>query len=206
MSSRQILIVNTGTANTASVAAAFMRLGLEPRIQSDPLSVREFSLVALPGVGSFGAAMQQLRKLDLCEPLLDRVRLNRPLLAICLGMQLLYEGSEESPDETGLGAIPGRLVRFEPPVRVPQMGWNQIVPTPGAALLQKATMYFANSYRIEKIPEGWTGATTHHGQTFAAAIERGPILACQFHPELSAENGHDLMRRWLKLASERVTC
>ena len=206
MSTRQVLIINTGTANVASVAAAFTRLGVQPRVQVDSLSVRENSLVVLPGVGSFGAAMQRLRELDLCDVLLDRVRLGRPLLAICLGMQLLCESSEESPGEIGLSAIPGCLRRFEPPARVPQMGWNQIAPTAGAAMLRPATMYFANSYRLEEIPQGWAGATAHHGQTFVAAIERGPILACQFHPELSADHGQDLLRRWLELASERVTC
>ncbi len=202
----QVLIVNTGTANLASVAAAFTRLGIDPIITADPRSVRETPLLVLPGVGSFGAAMQRLNQLGLCEPLLYRVRLQRPLLAICLGMQLLCESSDESPGVPGLGAVGGHLRRFEPPARVPHMGWNQISPTPGTSLLRPATMYFANSYRLDTIPDGWTGATTDYGQTFASAIERGPILACQFHPELSADDGQDLLRRWLTLTQEGVTC
>ena len=202
----KVLIVNTGTANIASVAAAFTRLSVEPIVTTDPRCVREAPLVVLPGVGSFGTAMQRLNESGLCDPLLDRVRLQQPLLAICLGMQLLCESSEESPGVSGLGAVSGRLRRFEPPARVPQMGWNQIAPAPGATLLRPATMYFANSYRLDTIADGWTGSTSQYGQTFASAIERGPILACQFHPELSGVDGLDLLRRWLSLAQESATC
>ncbi len=201
---KQILIVNTGTANLASVAAAFSRLDTNPIVTTDPRSVRETSLLVLPGVGSFGAAMQRLNELGLCDPLRDRLRLQRPLLAICLGMQLLCESSDESPGVPGLGVVSGRLRRFEPPSRVPHMGWNQITPAPGASLLRPATMYFANSYQLDTVPDGWSGATTDYGRPFVSAVERGPILGCQFHPELSADDGHNLLRRWV--SQETVTC
>jgi imidazole glycerol phosphate synthase glutamine amidotransferase subunit len=204
----EVIILRTGTANLASVAAAFTRLGARPRISHDPALAAEAPLLVLPGVGAFGAAMSQLRADGLDELLRERVRPARPLLAICLGLQLLCESSEESPGVMGLGVVPGRITRFRPDQRVPQMGWNRIAPTPGASLLQSDWMYFANSFRLESVPDGWSGAVTDYGGTFAAALERGPILACQFHPELSGAAGLALLTRWLTLASasESIAC
>ena len=214
MNTPQVVVVNTGAANLASVAAALSRLGTQAHVSEDTNCVKEARLLVLPGVGAFGPAMRRLRERKLDDALLDRVRLGRPLLAICLGMQLLCEQSEESPGEQGLGIIPGSLRRFESPARVPQMGWNQITPAPGAVLLQPAAMYFANSYRLDTIPNGWSGTTSLYGNTFASALERGPILACQFHPELSGNRGLELISRWLALSpdttfaptSEASTC
>ena len=113
----------------------------------------------------------------------------------------MCRSSEESPGAEGLGLIEASITRFPATVRVPQMGWNHVAPT-GCELLQPGHAVFANTYRLDRIPDGWAGATTDHGGPFASAIERGPILACQFHPEISGDYGRDLLRRWLARARE----
>ncbi len=204
MSDREVVIVRTGSANLASVSTAIERLGMIPRISEDAALVQNAPLVVLPGVGAFGAAMAHLRARALDDALRERIERVRPLLAICLGMQLLCEASEESPGVAGLGIALGRITRFDSAVRVPQMGWNTITPTTDQSLLQPGWMYFANSFRLEHIPTGWSGSMSDHGGPFTSAIQRGPLLACQFHPELSGAPGLALIDRWLALATGRV--
>ena len=126
----------------------------------------------------------------------------RPTMAVCLGLQMLVETSEESPGLKGLGAAPGHVTRFPRGMAVPQLGWNQITPEPGARLLKKGYAYFANSYCLRQAPEGWKAATADYGGPFVGAMERGAVLACQFHPELSSSFGLELMRRWLTLCEQ----
>ena len=126
----------------------------------------------------------------------------RPALAVCLGLQLLGTGSEESPGVEGLGVTGVRAGRFTEGVRVPQLGWNRIEPAGACRVLEGGYAYFANSYRWERVPEGWDGAWADHGGPFVAAIERGPVVACQFHPELSGRWGQDLLTRWLDAGRE----
>jgi glutamine amidotransferase len=203
-----VVIIRTGSANLASVSAAFERLGAIPRITEDASLVASAPLVVLPGVGAFGAAMNHLRDRGIDAAIRDRIASHRPLLAICLGMQVLCEASDESPGVDGLGVVPGRITRFAASLRVPQMGWNSISPTPAASLLRSDWMYFANSYRLARVPDGWKGTHTDHGGEFASALERGPLLACQFHPELSGAAGLRLIERWLSLAAvkESLPC
>lgn len=196
----EVLLVRTGTANTASVLAAFRRLGSEPRISSDPEELRTAPRVVLPGVGTFAAAREALG--PLAESVQDRILAGRPTLTICLGLQLLAEGSEESPQSHGLAILPGIARRFGDSVRVPQLGWNQVRADSGCSLLEDGAAYYANSYRLDsQVPSGWSMAHTHHGEDFLAACERGPVLACQFHPELSGPWGMRLLQRWLDAAS-----
>lgn len=199
----EVVIIRTGSANLASVSAAFVRLGAVPRITEDALFIASAPLVVLPGVGAFGAAMDHLRTHGLDAALRHRIANHRPLLAICLGMQVLCEASDESPGTEGLGIVPGRITRFDSSVRVPQMGWNSISPTPGASLLRSDWVYFANSYRLARVPDDWEGARTDHGGNFASALERGSLLACQFHPELSGAAGLTLIERWLSHATPK---
>ncbi len=177
--------------------AALARVGAAPRLTDHPADVMTAERVVLPGVGAFAAAMSHLRANGLAKPLAERAEGGRPLLAICLGMQLLAEASDESPGVSGLGVFPGRARRFGSGVRVPQLGWNPIEPEGGCQYLLPGHVYFANSYCLDEIPDGWRGATADHGGPFVAALERGRILACQFHPELSGEWGLALLRRWL---------
>ena len=198
--SPEVVVVPTGTANLASVLVGLRRAGASPRVSRDPREVAEAKRVVLPGVGTLAAAAEQIRQAELEQPLADRVRERRPLLAICLGLQLLCELSEESPGFEGLGVVPGRVTRFPGGLRVPQLGWNHIEPDPGCELLEAGYVYFANSYRLERAPEGFAAATSDYGGPFVAALERGSVLACQFHPELSGELGLRLIGRWLAAA------
>jgi imidazole glycerol phosphate synthase glutamine amidotransferase subunit len=198
--SPEVVVVPTGTANLASVLVGLERAGASPRVSRDPREVSEAERVVLPGVGTLAAAAEQIRRAELEQPLADRVRRRRPLLAICLGLQLLCDESEESPGFEGLGVVPGRVTRFPGGVRVPQLGWNRIEPDPGCELLEAGYVYFANSYRLERAPEGFAAATSDYGGPFVAALEQGPVLACQFHPELSGELGLRLIERWLAAA------
>ena len=195
-----VLVVDTGCANLASVTAAFARLGARALITDSPADVAAAPIVVLPGVGAFGPAIARLRHTGLDRALTQRVTGGMPLLAVCLGMQLLCHASDESPGVQGLGVVPGVLRRFPAPARTPQIGWNTIAPTPDARLLRPAAVYFANSYRLDALPPGWQGALADHAGPFVAAIERGPVLACQFHPELSGAEGLALLRRWLDSA------
>ena len=191
-------------ANLASVLAAVRRLGVEPVVTTDPEVVGRADRLVLPGVGAFGAAMNVLRDAGLAEPIVAHVQQRRPLLAVCLGLQLLCEESEESPGVRGLGVVPGKIEKFAPGVHIPQLGWNTVTPTSGSRLIREGHAYYANSYRLPAMPEGWEGATTDHGGAFVAALERGSMLACQFHPELSGTWGRALIERWLAVDAKKV--
>jgi imidazole glycerol phosphate synthase glutamine amidotransferase subunit len=199
MSGAEVLVLETGVANTASVLAGLNRAGARPRRCDDPAAVESAERVVLPGVGAFGAGMQTLEGRGLARILASRVREGRPTLAICLGLQLLCEASDESPGVRGLGVLPVAARRFAGSARVPQLGWNRVSAAPGSRVLRSGWAYFANSYRVEDRPPGWTVATTEYGGRFVSALERGALVACQFHPELSGTWGIDLLRRWMEV-------
>jgi imidazole glycerol phosphate synthase glutamine amidotransferase subunit len=195
---RKLTIVPTGTANTASIMAALNRLGASIEETATADDVAMSSGVVVPGVGAFGAAMAQIESMGLRQALYDRIEANRPTLAVCVGMQLLSGASEESPGAVGLQVLEERVSRFGDGVSVPQMGWNTVEPDPGARFVEPGWAYFANSYRFDKAPTGWVGSRSEHGGTFLSALEKGDVLACQFHPELSGEWGARLLERWLQ--------
>lgn len=195
--SPEVLVVRTGTANLASVCAAFERLGAAPRVTESPAEVERAGRVVLPGVGSFGTVAGELASSGLAAVLRRRIAAGRPTLAICLGLQLLAEASEETPGARGLGAVPGTVRSLPAGVRIPQLGWNRVAPDPGCRLLASGHAYFANSFAVADAPPGWRCAWFEHGGRFVAALERGAVLGCQFHPELSGAWGSSLLRRWL---------
>jgi imidazole glycerol-phosphate synthase subunit HisF len=225
---REVFIVRTGTANLASVCAGFRRLGAKPIVTEDAGAIRAADRVVLPGVGAFGAAMARLEEQGLVAVLRERIAAGRPTFCVCLGLQLLVEASEETPGVRGLGIVPSRVTRFQGHIRVPQLGWNRVIPgallkssgtTPeprplgsglcannephcsqssGTRWLQPGWAYFANSYKLDDAPAGWDVAYTNYGGRFVAALQRGAVLACQFHPELSGPWGLELMRRWVE--------
>jgi imidazole glycerol phosphate synthase glutamine amidotransferase subunit len=197
----EVVIVRTGTANLASVVAALGRLGVESRLSESPGDVVRAERLVLPGVGTLAAAMERLYECDLVESIRERIASDRPTLAVCLGMQIMCEGSEESPEMRGLGIVPGRITRFPDGVRVPQLGWNRISSDDGCSYLADGYAYFANSYRLVDVPSGWKVARCDYAGEFVAAMERGNVLACQFHPELSGEFGLDIMKRWLDMSA-----
>ena len=198
----EVVVVRTGTANLASVLAALRRAGARPVLSSDPAEVRDATHAVLPGVGAMAAAMDALHADGLVEAVSARVVQGRPTLTICLGMQLLGTGSEESPDARGLGVLPFAARRFRGDMRVPHLGWNAVEPFVDCELLRAGYAYFAHSYFIDEVPTEWGAARTDYGGSFVSALERGAVLACQFHPELSGAWGLDLLRRWIARGGE----
>ncbi len=196
--SPDVTIVPTGTANLASIIAGLSRLGAEPTMARDARDVERAARVVLPGVGSFGAAIAEIDRSGMRDALRHRIGEGRPTLAVCVGMQLLAAKSEESERADGLGVVSDRVRRFPNTVLVPQLGWNQVTAAPGCRFLRDGWAYFANSYRYSRLPDGWTGAVTDHGGKFVSAMERGDVLACQFHPELSGAWGREILSRWLR--------
>jgi len=201
VSALRISVVATGTANTASVLAGLRRAGGDPRLTEEPHDIEHAAAVVLPGVGTLGAAMSGLRALGLDDVLARRIREGRATLAVCLGLQLMCEASDESPGDSGLGILPARVGRLTGDVRVPHMGWNLVTPAavPGT-LVEPGYAYFANSYRLQAEPAGWHASVVDYGGTWVAALERGAVLACQFHPELSGSWGTALLKRWIARA------
>ena len=200
---QDVAIINTGVANTASVAAAMDRLGAVPRLTRSARDVERSELLVLPGVGAFSAGMSLLGDYDLITPLRERIEAGTPTLCVCLGMQLLFEASDESPGVAGLGVAPGAITEFPGVVQRPQFGWN-IVEV--GAVEERGYAYFANSYRATGAPEGWLASWSEHGGPFLAAMRRGCVLACQFHPELSGAWGRALLGAWLQRATLEVPC
>lgn len=194
---QEVVVVRTGTANLASIVAGLRRVGAEPLVTEERDVVERAERLVLPGVGTVAAAMARLKECELIDPLVERLRDGRPTLTVCLGLQLMCRESEESPGEPGLGVIRAQVTRFPSIVRVPQLGWNEITPSDELGVLRKGYVYFANSYRLRTAPPGWKVASSDYGGPFVAAMERGAVLACQFHPELSGRFGLELMARWL---------
>lgn len=194
-----IAVVNSGGANISSVLHALGRLGASPDFTADADTIRRADRVILPGVGAAGHAMEVLRR----HGLVDVIRsLQQPVLGICLGMQLLFESSEED-DATLLGLIPARLARIPDAIglRVPHMGWNAIAARrsdPMTASLNGKWFYFVHSFAA---PVGdWTLATSQHGVTFSAVVRRGNFYGAQFHPERSAAAGAALLSNFLEMS------
>jgi glutamine amidotransferase len=195
-----LAIIDSGGANISSVKHALRRLGAEPVFTADATTIRAADRVILPGVGAAGAAMSRLRELDLIECIRD---LQQPVLGICLGMQLLFDGSEEDDTEC-LGFIPGNLKKLEasPGVRVPHMGWNTTAVVSEDPLLnglsELAWFYFVHSYRAPVTDN--TLATCTHGETFAAIVRKDNFYGAQFHPERSARYGARLLANFLEIS------
>ena len=197
-----VVIVKTGVANVASVTAALRRCGRLSLLSDDPQVIAEAQHVVLPGVGAFGAALSRLRAGGLSEALIERMNADRPLLGICLGMQLLFTSSDESPGHEGLGIFKGKVSAIDDQdLRVPHFGWNEVKANDSSKFLSTGYAYFANSFRVKsrdfKEPHYMSGQTSY-GETFVSAIERGQLLACQFHPELSGAWGQRLIMKWLE--------
>ena len=198
-----VLIVPTGTANLASVKAAFNRLGAAVEMVENADQIETARRVVMPGVGAFAASISHIREQGFADPLAARIKAGRATFAVCVGFQILFEESEESPGIQGLGVIPGRITRLPETVRCPQLGWNRVEAGPGCGLIESGHGYFANSYKAtpplpDDRPNDWAVATAVHGEPFIAALERGSLLACQFHPELSSAWGQALIARWLE--------
>ncbi|MEM1072268.1 MAG: imidazole glycerol phosphate synthase subunit HisH [Planctomycetota bacterium] len=205
-----IRILPTGAANIASVIAALARQSAAASLVRSASDIDGAEGLILPGVGSFGHAMHTLRDAGWIEPLRERLTALRPTLCICLGHQLLSASSDESPGAIGLGIHPGHVERFDAAeragLRVPHLGWNTVEADPSANCLEGGAAYFANSYRLLAAPAGWQAAHADYGGRFVAGLERGGVVTCQFHPELSGLYGTRLLRRWLAMVEGGVRC
>lgn len=200
-----ITIIDYGMGNLRSVAKALEHLGLVSEITAEPERIAAAERLILPGVGAFGDAMVELEKRRLIAPVVDYARSGRPFIGICLGMQLLFDESEESPGVAGLGLIPGRVRRFEPGLKVPHMGWNtvrQARPSPlFAGVPDNDYFYFVHSYYVDPSPraeEAAAGLTTY-GIEFAAVLSHGNIFGTQFHPEKSQQRGLRMLENFAKI-------
>ncbi len=205
-----VVIVDYGLGNLRSVLMKFMRLKIEARISEGPTDIETADKLVLPGVGSFGAGMRNLKDRGLIDALRRKALDEKtPLLGICLGMQLLTEYSEEG-DCPGLGFVPGATRRLDmsgaaEKLRIPHIGWNEITLTrPDAVLFSgidpALRYYFVHSYAVFPADPADASATCAYGQTFAAALERGNIHAAQFHPEKSHHHGLAMLENFARRA------
>ncbi|MEX1116456.1 MAG: imidazole glycerol phosphate synthase subunit HisH [Akkermansiaceae bacterium] len=198
-------IIDYGGGNLRSVANALHSLGQDPEIVASPDQVGDSTHLILPGQGAFGDCMERLENRGLDTFLKDWIAADRPYFGICVGYQILFDSSEEAPDAHGLGVISGTVRRFldEPGLKIPHMGWNSAVSTRGETQVWKALgaepyFYYVHSYFPEPLdPAVVVAETTYGTQTFAGAIERGNLFACQFHPEKSQDAGIRLIRNFL---------
>ncbi|MBR7142720.1 MAG: imidazole glycerol phosphate synthase subunit HisH [Clostridia bacterium] len=195
-----IAIVDYGAGNLANVSRALEFLGAQAVVTSDAGVIREAERVLLPGVGAFGDAMESLRRKGL-EQVLCQAAEEKPFLGICLGLQLLFEESEESPGVSGLGVLKGSVRRFRlEGLKVPHMGWNtlQVLQKEGvfAHLEEQKSVYFVHSYYV--CPEEPVAATrTEYGIPFVSAVQKGQLAAMQFHPEKSGTVGLGLLKAFI---------
>jgi len=199
---RDIVIVDAGIGNLRSVQKAFERVGASPLITDDPTVVVGARAVVLPGVGAFGDGMEGLRARGLDTALLEVVARGVPFFGICVGLQLLFEESEEMGNHRGLGVLPGRVVRFPHHLTVPHMGWNQIEQQQPHPLLagvpDRAFAYFAHSYHALTDDPSIVVATTDYGYPFPSVIARDNVWAIQFHPEKSQQLGLRILQNFVE--------
>ncbi len=192
-----IAVVDYGIGNLRSAEKALCHLGAGAVLTSDAAAIARADKVVLPGVGAFGACMRALRDAGLEAVTKEAATDGRPFLGICVGMQMLFDGSDESPEVAGLGVVPGRVTRLPQTVRLPQMGWNTLDVVPGsrccAGLPHPAWLYFVHGYAPEPADRTVVAAWCDYGRRFAAALEAGPVWATQFHPEKSGVVGLALL-------------
>jgi glutamine amidotransferase len=199
-SSAPVAVVDYGIGNLHSAHKAFLRVGVPARLTNDPGEVEAASAVVLPGVGNFGACMRALRASGLLNSVLSVLDAQRPFLGICVGMQMLFEGSEESPDEPGLGVLEGRVEPLASDVKRPQMQWNRLsVTSADEVLVDGDWMYFVHSLAARPTDRTVIAAEVDYGGPVVAAVRSGNILATQFHPEKSGSAGLELLRRWAEI-------
>lgn len=198
MSQLNIAVLDYGIGNLRSAQKALEHLGAHAELTADPAVIAAADGVVLPGVGAFGACVDAMAATGIGELARQAAASGRPFLGICVGMQLLFEGSDESPDHAGLGLLSGRIVRLPNTVKVPQMQWNQLTvtePHPLLTNLDGSWMYFVHSYAATGTAD--VVATCEYGVPVAAVVAKDNVWATQFHPEKSARAGQQLLQNWL---------
>jgi glutamine amidotransferase len=207
-----IAIVDYGMGNLRSVSKAFQSQGFAVNVTRDPGGIRSASGLVLPGQGAFGDCVKNLEENGIFHTIKEFIQSGKPYLGICLGLQVLFEGSEESPGVAGLGLLKGRVVRFpsfkKERLKVPHMGWNRIGIRKKTALLEGipdgSWFYFVHSYFPVPEDESVIAVTCTYGLEFTAAVATGNMFACQFHPEKSSAYGLTLLRNFGLQCGEKM--
>ena len=200
-----IAIIDYDAGNIKSVEKAFQSLGKEVVLTRDPEVLKRADHVVLPGVGSFGDAMENLHHFGLVPVIHQVVQEQTPFLGICLGLQLMFESSEESPGVEGLGLLPGKILKIPetPGMKVPHMGWNSLKIDPNSRLFKGIPdgnyVYFVHSYYLKAREEAIVKATIDYSTHIHASVEKDNIFACQFHPEKSGSVGEVILKNFLKI-------
>lgn len=198
-------IIDYDAGNIKSVEKALQYLGQETVVSRDPQVLLKADKVILPGVGSFGDAMENLKKYGLVPVIHEIVEKGTPFLGICLGLQLLFESSEETPGVEGIGILKGKILRIPPAegLKIPHMGWNSIKIKKGARLFkdipEDSYVYFVHSYYLKAGREEDVTATTEYSALIHASVEHDNVFACQFHPEKSSEIGLKILKNFVEL-------
>ena len=195
-----IAVIDYGMGNLRSVEKAFEHLGCDAKIVDSPDQASEATHLVLPGDAAFGDAMSNLRNRGWVEPICDHVEAGKPFLGICVGLQLMFEESEELGTHPGLGLLRGRVVRFPAGERIPQIGWNQIAikkqSTLLSGVLEGSFFYFVHSYYVDAAEAGDSLATTEYGVDYTSIAGRDNLFGVQFHPEKSQQVGLRLLRNF----------
>lgn len=200
-------IVDYNMGNLASVINAFTKVGANATLESNPERLDRYDKLILPGVGAFGDAMEHLKKNSMDEAVKNFAASGKPLLGICLGMQLLFESSEEFGTTQGLGLIPGKVVafdknKFDRPLKVPHMGWNELFVQKETAIFDGLAkdfyLYFVHTYHAV-CEDQYAIGKTHYGYAFVSAVQNGNIYGIQAHPEKSHDNGLKIIENFVKL-------
>ena len=203
-----VAIIDYDAGNIKSVEKAIQFLGQEAIITRNPEEILNASHVILPGVGAFGDAMEKLHKYDLVPVIHEVVKRKIPFIGICLGLQLLFESSEETPGVEGLGILKGVIKRIpdKDELKIPHIGWNSLkYPNKGrlyAGISEDSYVYFVHSYYLDAEEEDIVVATTEYGTLIHASVEKGNVFACQFHPEKSSSVGLKILENFLKVSKE----
>lgn len=200
-----IAIIDYDAGNLKSVEKALKYLGEETTITRDRHEILNAHKVILPGVGSFGDAMEKLNSYHLVDTIKEVAASKKPFLGICLGLQLLFDSSEESPGVAGLGILKGKIVRIPDceGLKIPHMGWNSLDIKPGSTLFRgiekNSYVYFVHSYYLTAENKDEVAATTNYSTLIHASVEKENVFACQFHPEKSGETGLKILRNFAEL-------
>ena len=194
----RVVVLDHGSGNLRSAERALAAAGAEVELSADLDAAREADGLVVPGVGAFAACMAAIKGVGGDEVVRERLAAGRPVLGICVGMQVMFErGLEHGEDTEGIGVLPGAVTRLQAEI-VPHMGWNSVAPPEGSVLfagVERERFYFVHSYAAYDAPGA---TTTEHGTPFVAAVEHGALSATQFHPEKSGSAGLALLRNWLR--------
>ena len=192
-----IVIIDYGRGNLHSVYNGLLKIGADPLVSSDPQVIKDAPRVILPGVGSFGDCMETMRSRGLEETVQEALASGKPFLGICLGEQLLFENSEESPGVKGLGFFKGQVKKIVTPYKIPHMGWNRIAAVNPSTLLKDADgkyVYFVHSYHAVPEDPGIITSVCDYGAKITASVGRGSVQGFQFHPEKSSFAGLAMLK------------